>query len=75
MRLRYKKTRKINYKGGQLKQGSIIEVSNLGNLPENWFEVLEEEKFERVSRKKAKSKVEEVMEDGDSKKSDKDLGS
>jgi len=73
MKLRYIKRQKISYQGKQYRQGDIIRTESLGDLPGNWFEVIEE--TERVEQTKKKKKKEVSQYGGDNKSSDKDLES
>ena len=87
MKLRYIKKGKLNYEGSQYRQGDILEVESLGQLPENWFEVIEadeviEEVDEDKPAKKGKKKEEpkketkeEVIDYGYKKSPNTDLGS
>ena len=83
MKLKYIKAGKLNYQGNQYRTGEIIEVDSLGNLPENWFEVIEEsepieeiieeKKTKKITRPKIE-KTKEVFEDGNKKSTNEDLG-
>jgi len=83
MKLRYIKREKLNHNGIQYRQGDILEVESLGQLPENWFEVIEEDEpieeiIEDKPIKKGKAKKEtkeEVIDYGYEKSPDTDLGS
>lgn len=82
MKFRYKKRGKFNYQGTQLHRGDIIERDDLGGLPGDWFEAIEEKPAAEVVEEKPKRKAkkiepkEEVIEDGvDDEDSDEDLGS
>lgn len=82
MKFRYKKRRKFNYQGSQLRQGDIIERNDLAGLPGDWFEAIEEEPEKKVVETKPKRKAkkvepkEEVIKDGISDEdSVEDLGS
>lgn len=85
MKLRYRKEGKLTYKGKQYRKGNILRVRNLGNLPADWFEVIEEpkrvekperiekpEKIEKTTKIKPKPKK-EVINYGFGKSADKDL--
>lgn len=86
MKIRYIKREKLNHNGIQYRQGDILEVESLGQLPENWFEVLDEEKEEELDeiveekpKKKGKAKKEEKKEDelnyGYKESTNEDMGS
>ena len=76
MKLRYIKREKFNYGGSQYRQGDILEVEALGQLPENWFEVIEEaEVIEEKPKRTRKPKKKEVISYGDIESTDSDLDS
>ena len=66
MKLKYVKDTKFSYDGRQYRKGDILEVDELGTLPENWFEVINEES-EKSETSEVKNKIEEVEENGDNK--------
>ena len=55
-KFKYIKPRKLNYKGEQYLQGTILEMKEFDNqLPRDWFEEIKEvEKKEIVENKKTK---------------------
>jgi len=86
MRLRYTKREKLNHNGIQYRQGDILEVESLGQLPENWFEVLDkeqeeeeteivEEKPKKKGKAKKETKKEEVIDYGYEESTNEDMGS
>ena len=80
MKVKYVKRGKFNHAGKQYRQGDVLEVENIKDLPENWFETVGETETKETKEKKPKKfvteeKIKEVIDYGIDKNADEDLGS